>query len=229
MKYDNPELREKLAAEYVLGTMPILARRRFERLLGTDPELVRVVENWTSRFGVIDRGGMAEEPPARVWQAIEQRLGPAPRRERQGWLGSLAFWRELAFAATAVALAMVVYVYALAPPGPAKLVAVLNDDAGEPGWVALSSGRSGDVAVAPLHAVALDAAHSFELWAIAGGTPRPLGLLPVQPGRQLIVQAALVPRTGGMLAVSLEPAGGSPTGLPTGPVQFKGNVVAGEP
>ncbi|HTW53380.1 MAG TPA: anti-sigma factor [Stellaceae bacterium] len=226
MRYDDAELREKLAAEYVLGTMPALVRRRFERLLAADPKLRREVEDWHARFDPIDHGAPVREPPARVWRAVERRLA-LPRDSavaRPGWLGSLAFWRGATLSATALAAAVILYVAVRPAPSPATVVAILTDDTGAPGWVALGNGRGGSVEVAPVHQVALDAAHAFELWAIAGGTPHPLGLLQPEPGHPLAVEAGLVPAKG-MLAISLEPAGGSPTGLPTGPVQYKGKVL----
>jgi anti-sigma-K factor RskA len=229
MKYDSPELRDKLAAEYVLGTMPALVRRRFERLMASDPELVRVVEDWSARFGPIDGMAPAHEPPARIWRAVERQLAlpPAAKSASAGWLGSLAFWRMTALAASAVAAAVILYV-AIAPAPPAnRVVAILSDDKGDPGWVALGDAR-GDVAVAPVGKIAADAAHAFELWAITDGLPRPLGLLAPEPGHSLSVQASLVP-PGSILAVSVEPHSGSPTGLPTGPVLYKGKILPREP
>jgi anti-sigma-K factor RskA len=234
MKYDNPELRDQLAAEYVLGTMPALVRRRFERLIASDPACRRAVEEWTARLGPIDDSAEIEEPPAQIWQAIERRLAlppapaPAPAQTGSGWLASLAFWRGATLAAVALAAAAILYVAVRPPPAPATVVAILSDDKGDPGWVALVEPRGGDVAVAPIRQVAIDAAHAFELWAIAGGKPHPLGLLATQPSRPLLVEAALVPRDG-VLAISEEPAGGSPTGLPTGPVRYKGVVLTGTP
>jgi anti-sigma-K factor RskA len=225
MNYDSPELREKLAAEYVLGTMPLLVRRRFERLLADDSELRRAVEDWHERFDPIDYGAAAQEPPARVWRAIERELVLARASAAPaGWLGSLAFWRGATLAAAAFAAAAIVFIAVRPTPAPSTVVAILSDDKGEPGWIATSSGHDGDVDIAPIRQVALDAAHAFELWAIADGKPHPLGLLTPQPGHPLAVQAALVPEHG-VLAVSLEPAGGSPTGLPTGPVEYKGAVL----
>jgi anti-sigma-K factor RskA len=229
MRYDSPELREKLAAEYVLGTMPALVRRRFERLLAADPELRRAVEDWHARFDPIDYGAPVREPPARVWRAVERRLGLPQPAIRTGWLDSLAFWRGATIAAAALAAAVVLYVAVRPAPAPATIVAILSDDKGEPGWIALGGEHGGgDVEVAPVRQIAIDAAHAFELWAIAGGAPHPLGLLRPTPGQKLSVAAALVPANG-VLAVSLEPAGGSPTGLPTGPVQYKGAVLPQSP
>ncbi|MDE2037235.1 MAG: anti-sigma factor, partial [Pseudomonas sp.] len=67
------------------------------------------------------------------------------------------------------------------------------------------------------------------LWAIpAGGKPISLGLLPVSGNGRIQLskehQALLTaPLT---LAVSLEPQGGSPTGQPTGPVLYQGQLAS---
>jgi anti-sigma-K factor RskA len=228
MRYDSPELREQLAAEYMLGTMPVLARRRFERLLTSDPELRRAVEDWNARFDPIDLddlGDIEEEPPAWVWRAVEQRLAlPQEAPPRPGWLSSLAFWRGTTLAAAALAAAVILFVAVRPNPMPPNVVAILSDDKGDPAWIALGGTRGGDVEVAPIRSVAIDTAHAFELWAIKDGQPHPLGLLAPEPGRPLTVQASVVPADS-VLAISLEPSGGSPTGLPTGPVQYKGAVL----
>jgi len=228
MRYDSPELREQLAAEYMLGTMPVLVRRRFERLLARDAELRRAVEDWNARFDPIDLDDFSdgeEEPPARVWRAVEQRLAlPQEAPPRPGWLSSLAFWRGATLSAAALAAAVVLYVAVRPPPTAPNVVAILSDDKGDPAWIALGGAHGGGVDVAPIRSVAIDAAHAFELWAIKDGKPHPLGLLTPEPGRPLTVEASVVP-TDGLLAISLEPSGGSPTGLPTGPVQYKGAVL----
>ena len=233
MKYDTPELREQLAAEYVLGTMPVLARQRFERLLGGSADLRRAVADWNDRFAPIDGEEDALEPPPRIWRAIERRLDLSPppvaaAEARGGWFASLAFWRGATLAAAALAALAFVYIAVREPSAPtapttANIVAILNDDSGKPGWIATGN-AGGDIAVAPIRSVALDAQHAFQLWAIAEGKPQPLGLLDPHPGGKLTLQAARIPANS-VLAVSIEPAGGSPTGLPTGPVPYKGAVL----
>ncbi|HTQ34812.1 MAG TPA: anti-sigma factor [Stellaceae bacterium] len=228
MRYDTPELRERLAAEYVVGTMPTLVRRRFERLMASDAALRREVDDWLARFHPLDQATDAVEPPARVWRSVERQLdlAPAPAPQQLGWFASLAFWRATAFAAAALAAAAIIYVaVGTSPVRTATVVAILSDDKGAPGWVALAGGHDSDIAVAPIRKVALDAAHAFELWAIAGGKPHSLGLLTPEPDRPLLVAASQVPASA-VLAISLEPAGGSPSGLPTGPVEYKGAVLA---
>ena len=50
MKYDRPELREQLAAAYVLGTLTTRARKRFDRLLSEDRALQKLVADWVERL-----------------------------------------------------------------------------------------------------------------------------------------------------------------------------------
>lgn len=231
MKYDDPELRERLAAEYVLGTMPSRSRRRFERLMAGDPALARIAAAWADRLAPLDRGIAAEEPPAHVWRAVAARIaaatvGPTPAL---GWLSSLAFWRGVAVAACVTAAALIIYVATLAGrTGPAvpAVVAVLADQSGDPSWIAFAGPKQDEVSVRAVRAQAEDSRHALELWAITGGTPRPLGLLPPSGGTA-IIDAARLPPPGDLLAVSLEPPGGSPTGLPTGPVLSKGRILPG--
>lgn len=234
MRYEDPQLRERLAAEYVLGTLPSRSRRRFERLMATDPELARLVAAWADRMAPIDTAIPAEDPPARVWHAIEGRIpaGAAQLAGAHSWFGSLAFWRGLAAAAGAAAAALAIYVAVyqsrIVPPVPI-VVAVLADQSGDPSWIAIAGPHKGEVSVCAVRSQAEDPRHSFELWGIAGGTPRPLGLLQPQSGSMKTISAAQLPPPGDLLAVSLEPPNGSPTGLPTGPVLSRGKVLLRPP
>jgi anti-sigma-K factor RskA len=49
--------------------------------------------------------------------------------------------------------------------------------------------------------------------------------LPQHSGDTLTLRAAQLPPPGGVLAVSLEPPGGSPSGAPTGPVLYQGKMI----
>ena len=57
------------------------------------------------------------------------------------------------------------------------------------------------------------------------GVPRSLGLL-ADGGGTIALPPGIAPAPGEALAVSLEPAGGSPTGAPTGPVVASGQLVS---
>jgi anti-sigma-K factor RskA len=146
MRYDRPELGERLAADYVLGTMPRRARYRFERVIAHDATLAARVAGWADRLQPLDTETDDETPPARVWRAIERRLGfprytPLPLQPR---IAIFTFWRGLGAAAIAACAAIALYV-AVSPVTLPKLVAELADKTGLSGWTAAAPPRSGDI------------------------------------------------------------------------------------
>jgi anti-sigma-K factor RskA len=117
MNYADPELRDRLAAEYALGTLRGLARRRFQRLLSSYLTLRRLVEDWELMLSPLSERIIPVEPPEHVWDEIAKRITPAPataRVERETsvlapWLNrlwdNLSFWRAATvLAATSAAL-----------------------------------------------------------------------------------------------------------------------------
>ena len=108
------------------------------------------------------------------------------------------------------------------------VVAVLNQDPTSPAWLVTVDLAAQRLTIQPL-AELPKRDKAYELWLVAGGDtpPRSLGLLQAEQPTTLPVAAVLrpdVPRAAA-LAVSLEPAGGSPTGLPTGPVVYQGALL----
>jgi len=226
MKYDHPELRERLAAEYALGSLRGAARRRFERLLAADAPLRDLVQAWELRLNLLAESAPAVAPPARVWERILQRLGPAPAREGllARWWNSLGFWRGAGLLAMAATAALALYIGLTPTPGP-SYIAVLIDADKTPILVARFDAESRQLSVHDLRPVAADPAHSRELWLVAaGGPPKSLGV--VEGGKKTVTlpadQAAALATA--ILAISREPPGGSPSGAPT-EVLFTGAVV----
>ncbi|MFD0938704.1 anti-sigma factor domain-containing protein, partial [Methylobacterium trifolii] len=67
------------------------------------------------------------------------------------------------------------------------------------------------------------AGKSLELWYVgADAAPKPIGLVGTAPGRITLPPGA---SADGVIAVSVEPQGGSPSGLPTGPVIYTGKLI----
>lgn len=227
------QLRDEIAAEYVLGTLRGRARLRFRRLLDRDGELRRCVAEWEARLAPLDELAQPVEPPARVWRAIASRIGAAPARIR--WWQGLSFWRSLAVASTAASLALGLYLLAVPRPEPAvDTVAILSDEGSRPvmvvSWPPQEAGGDYPLRVRMLEPLPrLPARASWQLWMLPGpgAAPIPLGLLGAHRAQLVRLEpeiAATIGRAWGM-ALSVEPEGGSPTGAPTGPMILKGRCV----
>jgi len=230
MDYSRPELADRLAADYVTGTLRGPARRRFESLLTAHPSLRGAVGAWQARLIPLTISVEPEKPPAAVWKRIEARIGGAPTTESTaGWWRALAFWRGLAAVASVAAISLSVL---LASPGPAQapIVVVLSSTGATADgnivpatFVASISGDGRAMVTKPLQNVSLSANRALELWAVPPqGAPRSLGLISAQ-GTTIVKKGKVLDNTAA-LAVSLEPPGGSPTGAPTGPVLWVGKL-----
>ncbi len=241
---DKPKLQDRLAGEYVLGTLRGRARSRFRTWLAEDARLRRAVAEWEARLAPMAAGVEAIAPPQRVWQAIQARVGAGPRAA--GFWESLAFWRGGGLIATGCAAALVAAL-ALQQPQVVEVPKIVEvpQRGMQPSYVAiLHATQNGRklvfVAYAGRHSdelwvkdVALGdapAAHGYELWGLpakAGDPPRSLGMLPrVEKGTiKLAAVADQSLRDFPALAISIEAAGGSKTGLPTGPIVAKGDCL----
>ena len=94
MNYERPELLDRLAAEYALGTLRGRARRRFERLCVASAAVRSAVYRWEDHWSAMSRTLPQVQPSAQVWPAVSRRLfgdaGAAPpRQHRQTGVGSL--------------------------------------------------------------------------------------------------------------------------------------------
>lgn len=226
MDWSRRDLAERLAAEYVLGTMRAGARRRFEALAPAHPALRQAVAQWQERLAPLTVSLVPVEPPRQVWQRIERQLFPSSAPEPAGWWRSLWVWRGWSGFATAAALALLLV---MARPEPARapvLVVLANNPAAaaqSASFVVSVSADGQALVLKPLQPLSLDANRALELWALPEqGSPRSLGLVRAA-GATTLVQAQLLRNTSAF-AVSIEPSGGSPTGAPTGPIVSVGKL-----
>lgn len=77
MRYDRPELMRQLGAEYVIGTLQGAARRRFERLLGTEVEARAQVAFWEQRLSEFGQALLPVDPPVAAREQLLRQLGAA--------------------------------------------------------------------------------------------------------------------------------------------------------
>ncbi len=235
MKLANPDLRNRLASEYVLGTMQGAARRRFHEYLKRDADLRAEVARWEAHLTPLTARLPDVEPPARVWSRIEaqlDRFGSAATKSSGFW-GSLGFWRTLGLGASGVAAALLVVFVTQQPVlSPAALeqepmlTAVLAEDNND-ARVYIEQPKSNVLMVKMIKPWKLNSGIAHELWVIPKeGAPRSLGVINDASDTKINVaglDAKLA--NGALLAVSLEPLGGSPSGAPTGKVVCKGSIA----
>ena len=230
MDYSRPALAERLAAEYALGTLAGPARRRFEALLPAHPALRKAVAQWQHRLAPLSTSVPAVTPPAQVWPRIERQLfaaGTSQGTAPTAWWQRLSLWRGISGLATTAAVAMFM-VASQVPPPQAPIVVVLgaNPQAAQAlnaSFVASISADGRALVLRPINELSLTPGRALELWAVpAQGAPRSLGLVQAA-GATTLVRAQLL-RDTAAFAVSVEPAGGSPTGAPTGPIVSVGKL-----
>jgi anti-sigma-K factor RskA len=220
----DPREREVLAGEYVLGVLDLDQAREIETALATDEALRDAIAFWERKLHPLSSLAEPVNPPAEIWNAVEARIARPPKPSRNVWAAA-APWRWSTGAFAAIAAALLLYVV-IAPRTPAPitspLVAVLKSSKTQSaGWIAVL-GPNG-LRLSQLTGERPPAAHAYELWGIVprATRPVPLGVIPASGEMRL----AALPKgvlVGATLAISIEPPGGSPTGLPTGPVVYAG-------
>jgi anti-sigma-K factor RskA len=251
MKYrDKPELIDRLAAEYVLGTLAGGARRRFAAWLDCDAALRMTVSDWESRLTPLSAVIAAVNPPDRVWQGIAAAIKPsaAAAAPRISLWENLAFWRSFGLAASGLAAALAVFVGIRPPqivererivervvekpirvsdganPWQPSYIATLRDKDGK-AMLMLYVGRNSDELWMKYEGDSMPTDASLELWGLdAAGQPKSLGLIK-NNGSNMVKLPAMADKAVASfkkLAVSMEPVGGSKIGTPTGPVMYQG-------
>ncbi len=230
------EDRDGLATEYVLGTLDERERREAEALLRSDAAFQAEVEAWEARLSPL---ALALEP-ADVPDYLRDRVMTAVTDEKPAAVTVVDFpararrWRSIAVAGWAVAAAAAGFVV-LGQPSPlppqGRFVAVLEAEGPGPAFIASVDIARGTISVRAVSA-SVPEGKSHELWALGAGRDKPqsLGVIEadfrIPTARLGKIDSAALGET--VFAVSLEPAGGSPTGQPTGPVLFTGKLVATE-
>lgn len=221
MNYRDPQLRARLAADYVSGAMRGGARRRFEGLMAADANLRRQVRGWEDDIYPLLWSLAGRTPPRRVWRAIQSRLHPGAAP----WWRGLAFWRIASGALAALLVAgVVIYPMQVDRAARAQLMAVLQSPEAQ-AMLVVRADEAGGLHIHALQNLATRAGgKSLELWAIPPGqAPQSVGL--VSPEGLTALRRAQGLAGVQQLAITLEPPGGSPTGAPTGPVIMSGDVL----
>lgn len=217
---------DALCGAYLLGTLRGAARRRFQRALDEEPLVAMRLQYFQRRYAPRFSDSVAVQPAAATWRRLQKELGL--HRYRVPWFQRMGFWRGWAVAVSAALLIVLSFdlVRPRIEPAYVEVAQLLGKDSGTVVSAALSRDRS-RLRLNAARPVLAGPQQSYELWLIPreGGAPISLAVLG-QLDAELRVPAAQISRlqAGAKLAISVEPAGGSPTGAPTGPVILVGEI-----
>ena len=234
MNYDRPELLDRLAAEYVFGTMSARVRRRFQAIQRARPAAQQAVERWERRMTPLSQSVPPERPFPSTWEAIDRRTGGrASSAWARAWLRPV-----IGFAFGAIATLGLVWLYPTALVSvdaivqqrgtlPESYVGLLTDAAGNPVVLASSTRHGRTLSIKMLRKVEVPAGKVLQLWALPEkGAAFPLGVVPAE-GKgafQLADTSEKLLFSVPKLAVSVEdaPAG---AGATPAPFLLTGNCV----
>ncbi|TAM86226.1 MAG: hypothetical protein EPN41_10375 [Candidimonas sp.] len=231
-----------LIAEYTLGLLDRHENARVTSLLSSNAAAAATALKWENLFLSLTDELEPIAPPPHLLQRIQATLGHEitlikrprtwPRLVKKSWrytLGNLWFWRALS-----VVLAVMAFTYAARPnlavidAPPPTHVAILQapGQTSTPGWIFTLDGKH-NLDMTPRVHIDVPANASVQLWTHnpQNRTPRSLGV--VSANRAAVIPSATL----GTLApdqifeMTLEQAGGSPSGSPTGPILFIGRMV----
>lgn len=251
---NKPELLDRLASHYALGTLRGGARRRFETLAREHASVRAAALVWQSRFSSVNELQAQATPSPVVWTridnlvrgeteavALQSRRQLAATPSKTGWWQALGLWRGVAAAGALASIVAItvglnlrsqmgseisrLQAQLLATP-QIEYVAVLADDKSAASMLVTFDPKNKKLVLQRVGGYQEAGDRSLQLWALPpSGGPRSLGVLGGDKLLQLTASDGDI-RAVPTLAISLEPKGGVPSaGGPTGPVLFTGTVI----
>ena len=230
---------DRLAGEYALGLLEGDELAGALRLLAGDEDFRNRVARWSGRLAPLLDEVEAALPPPGLWARVERAIAPgsAPVQPQGSNVVMLRrkvnWWRGYSAAATALAASLALFMVTRpeapipAPPAP-PLVAMMSAEGSAARLVATYDPDRHSLVVTPMAGIQAVPGHGHELWLIpADGKPRSMGIVvPGAPSRMPVAEPMLAELKADVtLALSVEPAGGSPSGSPTGPVIAAGKLA----
>lgn len=225
-------------------------QERLQPLMTSLPDRVPPARVWQaigSRLGHADARANVPGATSTAQRATPSDPVLARAAGANRWWESVGWWRGLAVAMAISTIALGMLLNSAAPPVPAVvatgsatqsagMMAILTDAAAQPTMLVswpMQARADGKVELRVriiMDHPTMDPNTSWQLWLMprdTDGQAQSVGLVGIEPEQRLTVDAsmlkALIDASG--MALSNEPAGGSPTGVPTGPVIFRGPSI----
>ncbi|AMN40103.1 anti-sigma factor [Rhodoplanes sp. Z2-YC6860] len=221
------------AGEYVLGVLEGEAQTAAEQRIASDAEFAREVEAWRTRFAAFDDTAEKQSAGEALWRNIESGVSgsaasePASPSPWSRFWNSLPAMRAAALGTSFAALLLAVglgFALRTAYQQP-TLIAVLVD--GNRTGAVVQAFADGRVVLMPLTDISVPSGRAIEVWTLPSRERGPVsvGLMDRARSLTLSLKDLPAPKPDQLFEMTLEPATGSPTGRPTGPILFKGNTA----
>ena len=227
----------ELIDEAVVGLASEEDIARLENLAAQDPEIATAVARARQRFLSLDETADELPLPDGFWERLNARLevGAEVAQEPDRFAGnnvvdmtlmrsSLRRWRMSALSGIAASVALVAVLgWSTLAREDVAVIAVLLNDQGDA--VALVEAMADNTTrVTLLEQAEVPSEKVMQVWTKPedAGPPVSLGLLETGTSRTLTVDGLPSPHLLQLYEITTEPAGGSPTNLPTGPILGKG-------
>jgi anti-sigma-K factor RskA len=236
---DEDEANALRPAEYVLGVLNSAEEQRLREAATRNPELRAQIARWEQNLARIADQLPGVPPPEKIWRGIRQAMKVetgarafAQRPAPPSLWNNAAFWRGVSFAslATTAAACLVAIIPLFRPelpdPAQSRLVAALAAAEGPATFVATYDPQHKQMLIVPA-AMLKEPERVPELWLVTRDKRViSLGVVsPAQP-RAVVIPPHLVAETraGAALVITLEPPGGAPGGVATGPAIATGDL-----
>lgn len=217
------------AAEYVLGTLDPSVRKSICMRRQHEHELDAAINTWERFLVPLTDMVICVEPDPNLFARIEERISDRTRGEMSTYRTielqrCIAHWRRRASLAAAVAACALIAFgmrETIRPEISNNYIAVFHKDDEEPAFLLTVDLKARLLTIVPV-AAQVQFGSSYQLWIASErlvGTPESLGLIKevVATTRRSLVSYDPAIIQNATFAISLEPAGGSPNGRPTGP------------
>jgi anti-sigma-K factor RskA len=246
MNYSDKELIQALAAEYVLGTLRGRARDKFETLRATREDVQQAVWYWESQLNDMALKLEPNAPREELWQSINKKLSldskpiklvdtfTQPTHERpkysQPQKAANNIWKFAVGLSTAACLVLAIILFNFVSQidttkQAITAVAIFDDADSKVLWSV--DVKEDSLEVKSTELLTQQTNNDYQLWIVpkSGDAPISIGLLPQVGETTIKGKLALDLDDIEVLAVSIEPLGGSPTGQPT-TVLFATSLIA---
>ncbi|RPE66948.1 anti-sigma-K factor RskA [Pacificibacter maritimus] len=222
--------------EVVIGLADPSEVAAIELLASEDPKVAALLERARVRFGELDATADPQELPATMWSRVETAIdsnttlldddyiAPMPTKPNApaNTNARPTLWTTLTAVAASIIVGIAIGWTMLPKPDP-TVIAVLLGDNGLP--VALVEGaKDNTTRVTMLDAANVPQGKVMQVWTKpdADGLPVSLGVLDAPVQAALKIDGLPEPEVQQLYEITFEQQGGSPTGLPTGPIYGKG-------